>query len=72
MINDVMTVKEAAERYGLKENTVQLWCKGQKSLPPRLRRDEYCKSGGTWLVTRQGIERLTNYSWFDNAKCLDD
>lgn len=58
MLNDVMSTKEAAERFGVAANTVQILCTGQKGFPPRLNESECQKSGGTWLVTRQGMERL--------------
>lgn len=58
MINDVMTTKEAAERWGLSQQSVKQLCIGAQGRPPRLTEDECNKSGGTWLVTRQGMERL--------------
>ena len=58
MINDVMTTTEAAQRWNVTTQTVKLACSGQKGYPPRLKENECNKSGGTWLVTRQGMERL--------------
>ena len=58
MLNDVMTATEAAKRWGLYRRTITNACAGQKDLPPRLKSDECRKSEGTWLVTRQGMERL--------------
>lgn len=55
---DVMTSTEAAERWNISPATVKHACTGQKGLPPRLTDDECRKSKGTWLVTRQGMERL--------------
>lgn len=58
MINGVMTVREASERWGLKPITINQACTGQKGYPPRFRDGEYQKSGGIWLVTQAGMERL--------------
>lgn len=58
MINGVMTVKEAAKRWGIAAVTISQACTGQKGYPPRFKDDECNKSEGTWLVTREGMERL--------------
>lgn len=58
MLNDVMTTAEAAAMLGVPENTVRVWCTGQKGYPPRFKEGEFTKSGKTWLVTREGVERL--------------
>ena len=57
-IKDVFTASEAARVWGLNSRTVLNACAGQKGFPPRLKEDECHKSGGTWLVTRAGMERL--------------
>lgn len=57
-INDVLTLAEAAERWGVPVRTLQCAATGQKGLPPRFRRDETRQSGRTWLVTRRGMQRL--------------
>lgn len=57
-MNDVMTTTEAAQRWKVTAQTVKLACSGQKGYPPRFMENECNKSGGTWLVTRQGMERL--------------
>jgi hypothetical protein len=58
MLNNVMTTSEAAAILGIPENTVRVWCVGQKGYPPRFKEGEFAKSGGTWLVTLDGVKRL--------------
>lgn len=58
MLNKVMTVKEASEIWGIHQDTVTKACAGQKNYPPRLKKTECNKSGGTWLVTYKGMVRL--------------
>lgn len=55
---DVMTSAEAAERWGISPVTVKQACSGQRNTPPRFTPDECRKSKGTWLVTKQGMERV--------------
>lgn len=57
-INDVFTAKEAATRWGVAHATIKFACGGQKNSPPRFTNAECRKAGGTWLVTRAGMERL--------------
>lgn len=63
-IDEVLTVSEAAEMWGLAVNTIKCSCTGQKGLPPRFTEDECRKSKGTWLVTKEGMQRL-----YGPAKC---
>lgn len=58
MLNDVMTAAEAAKRWGVPENTIRVSCTGQKGYPPRFQEGEFSKSGNTWLLTRDGMNRL--------------
>lgn len=55
---DVMTSAEAAELWGISPVTVKQACSGQRNTPPRFTSDECRKSKGTWLVSRQGMERV--------------
>lgn len=55
---EVMTTKEAAERWGKEHSSVKHLCTGIQGRPPRLTADECRKSGGIWLITRAGMERL--------------
>ena len=56
---EVMTTKEAAELWGKSHVTVKHLCTGIQGRPPRLQEGTECrKSGGTWLITRQGMERI--------------
>lgn len=57
-LDDVMTAKEAAERWGIAPITIRQACSGYKKSPPRFTAEESRKSAGTWLVTRAGMERL--------------
>ncbi|WP_141550074.1 helix-turn-helix domain-containing protein [Bacillus pseudomycoides] len=53
----VYTSKEAAEKWGLSVNTVTTWCnRGKFTL------EEARKSGGTWVVTHAGMERVASKS----------
>lgn len=56
--NEIMTTKEAAERWKKHVDTVKQLCIGAQGRPPRLTADECRKSGGVWLVTKQGMTRL--------------
>ncbi len=58
LLDDVMTAKEAAERWGIAPITIRQACSGYKKSPPRFTTVEARKSAGTWLVTRAGMERL--------------
>lgn len=51
---EVLTSREAADLWGLSENTVTQWCNRG-----RFESHEARKSGKVWLVTREGMERLT-------------
>lgn len=57
-LEDIMTAKEAAERWGVAPITIRQACSGYKKSPPRFTETEARKSGGTWLVTRAAMERL--------------
>ncbi|MGO4375436.1 helix-turn-helix domain-containing protein [Paenibacillus sp. MCAF20] len=51
---EVYTSREAAELWGLSENTVTQWCNRG-----RFTTDEARKSGKVWIVTHDGMVRLT-------------
>lgn len=55
---DIMTVGEASERWNISPVSVKHLCTGIQEHPPRLTNEECRKSGNSWLVTRQGMERL--------------
>lgn len=58
-INDIMTTQEAAERWGLNPGSVKHLCTGIGKVKPRLVEGKECrKSGGVWLIAREGMERL--------------
>lgn len=50
----VYTSREAAELWGLSENTVTKWCNRGK-----FNENEARKSGKVWLVTRDAMTRVT-------------
>lgn len=59
IIDEVMTTKEVAEKWGRSPVSIKQLCTGAQGRPPRLIVGEECrKSGGTWLITKKGIERL--------------
>jgi len=59
IIENVFSAAEAAERWGLSRTSVKHLCTGLQGRPPRLTVGVECKkSGGVWLVTRAGMERL--------------
>ena len=58
VLNEVMTVAEAAERWGKASITVRQACTGYKKAPPRFREDEARQSGATWLITVAGMTRV--------------
>lgn len=58
-ISDIMTTQEAAERWGLNPGSVKHLCTGIGKVKPRLVEGKECrKSGGVWIITREGMERL--------------
>lgn len=58
VLDKVMTVAEAAERWGKASITVRQACTGYKKAPPRFREDEARQSGATWLITVAGMIRV--------------
>lgn len=58
VLDEVMTVAEAAERWGKASITVRQACTGYKKAPPRFREDEVRRSGATWLITVAGMTRV--------------
>lgn len=52
-INDVLTASEASNLWGLERSVVRKAIERGK-----FSKGEYRKSSGTWLVTRQGMERV--------------
>lgn len=58
LINEIMTAKEAVERWGIAPITIRQACSGYKKSPPRFTTAEARKSASTWLITRAGMERL--------------
>lgn len=57
-LDEVMSVTEAAELWGLKPVTVRQACTGYSRAKPRFTAQEARKSGSTWLITKTGMERV--------------
>lgn len=58
VLDEVMTVAEAAERWEKASITVRLACTGYKKAPPKFHKDEARRSGATWLITIAGMTRV--------------
>lgn len=58
VLDEVMTVSEAARRWGKDVRTIRQACTYYKGNPPRFTSDEVCQSGRTWLITMEGMERV--------------
>lgn len=70
-LDDVMGLGEAAERWNMARITLKKACAGQNGSAPRFIVGEECKkSGGIWLVTRAGMERL--YGEEENSRRKDE
>ena len=52
--DDIMTIAEASERFGRAASTLKQTCLSGRLVEG----EEYRKSGGVLLVTKQGMERL--------------
>lgn len=57
-LDEVYTVIEAAEQWGLARSTVMKSCTGQNGNPPRFWPSEARQSGSTWIITKEGMERV--------------
>lgn len=59
MLNDVMTLEEAAERWHKSTDSLRQACISRQGRPPRFQIGvEVAQSKRIWLVTRAGMERL--------------
>lgn len=66
VLDEVMTISEASEHYGVPVTTIKSACAGQKGNLPAFTEYECRKSGKTWLVTKAGMDRL--YGGHKNVK----
>lgn len=57
-LDDVLTISEAAQIYGMATASLRMACGGQKGYPPIFKKGECRKSGSTWLITREAMERV--------------
>ncbi len=62
-IDEVMTLMEAKKRWQVPESTLRNYASGYrradgKEVLPIFNEDECRKSAGTFLVTRQGMQRI--------------
>lgn len=60
-LDDVLSLTEASELYGVPKPTLQSACTGQKGYPPLFTDRECRKAGSTWLVTKAAMERVYGY-----------
>lgn len=58
LINEVLTLKEAAELYGISISALRYACTGQKGYKPIFTTEECRQSGKTWLITRVAMDRV--------------
>lgn len=58
VLDEVMTVKEAAERWGKAGITVRQACSGYKRAPSRFFPGEIRQSGSTWLIRVDAMTRV--------------
>lgn len=56
-LDDVLTVSEASQLYGVDVSTLRRACTGQKGYAPIFHNGECRQSGKTWLITKQALER---------------
>lgn len=58
MLNDVMTIKEAAELWNIQVDTLRQKCIGRVKGDLAFKDGEYNKSAGTWLIRYSAMVRL--------------
>lgn len=58
VINEVFTIQEASDLWGVSDNTLKQKCMGRVKGELSFYKNEFKKSGRAWLVTREGMERL--------------
>lgn len=58
VLDEVMTVAEAAALWGKSVVTVRQACTGYKKAAPRFTGEEARQSGATWLITKTGMNRV--------------
>ncbi len=58
VLNRVLTATEAAQFWNLASITVRQACTGYSKSPAKFTSEEARKSGKTWLITVDGMERV--------------
>ncbi len=58
VLNKVMTATEAANLWNMAPITVRQACTGYSKSPAKFTLEEARKSGKTWLITVDGMERV--------------
>ena len=69
-IEKVMSITEASKRWGIAKNKIYTACAGNKANPSvkiLFTSDEMRQSGGVWLVTIKGMERVFGPEPIHNA-----
>lgn len=68
-IEEVMTLKEACELWGLSESSLRVaFSQKYKKVEKLIEGVDYRKSGSTWLVTRTAMEKYTGKKSNDFSK----
>lgn len=71
-LNNVLTVKEASDAWGLAPSTLVSACKGQKGGKPKFTEKECRQSGKTWLITKGAMQRVYGASIDARIAALED
>lgn len=71
-LTNVLTVKEASDKWGLAPSTLVSACKGQKGGKPKFTEKECRQSGKTWLITKGAMQRVYGISIDDRIAALED
>lgn len=61
MLNGVMTLKEAGEIWGKSSDYLKVMLNNPDKYPKMkllIKEFDYSKSGGTWLITKEAMEKL--------------
>ena len=72
VLTNVLTVKEASDKWGLAPSTLVSACKGQKGGKPKFTEKECRQSGKTWLITKGAMQRVYGISIDDRIAALED
>lgn len=57
-LDDVLTVSEASQLYGVDVSMLRRACTGQKGYPPLFQSGECRQSAKTWRITQATMDRV--------------